>query len=428
LATSDKVSWLLSIRNLRRRKATKGTNITRKANSRLMQRALVAQRYMQIHGIDGWLVCDFRGSNDVMWQLLGARASTTRRAFLFLPRTGRPEALVHAVDRPQLDPLLCDDVTYYLSWRDMEDWLKGRCASRKTLALEYSPECAIPTMSIVDAGLVERIRSFGSELVSSADLYQSVLATWDDESLQSHLEAVEEVVASLTGALHLVRSRVEASVAVTEYDVQAYLMDQFDKRHLETDDPPIVAVNENSGNPHYEPNEHQHSRIERGDWLLIDLWARQPGPGNVFADITWVAYVGRDVPRRFQEIFAIVAGARDSVVQALKEAWAHGVVLAGWQLDDVARSYIEQRGFGQYFVHRTGHSIGPGENLHALGVNLDNLETHDSRQVLPKVGFSVEPGIYLPDFGVRTEIDVFMDPADGPRVTTPIQTTIDELL
>jgi Xaa-Pro aminopeptidase len=388
-----------------------------------------AQSYMQEHGIDAWLVYDFRGSNDVMWQLLDATASTTRRSFLLIPSRGSIQALVHLLDRSHFPAGPDVEAHYYASWGDLEEWLRQHIASLRTVALEYSPNCAIPTMSSVDAGMTELIASTGVQIASSADLFQHTVAVWDEAALESHLDASRQINEILHAAFELIRSRVSSGQRVSEYYVQQFILEEFARRNLETEHSPIVATNAHSGDPHYEPvsepqlTEH-NAVIRRDDWLLIDLWARHPGPANVFADITWVAYVGRQVPERYVRVFNSVTAARDAVVRRLEEAWAQGEALQGWQLDDVAREVIKGSGYGDTFIHRTGHSIGPGNTLQALGVNLDNFETHDTRTIERGVGFSVEPGVYLEEFGVRSEINVFVHPEKGPQVTTPAQESI----
>jgi Xaa-Pro dipeptidase len=392
-----------------------------------------AQSYMQEHGIDAWLVYDFRGSNDVMWQLLNTPASTTRRSILFIPSRGVPQALVQLLDRPHFPTNGNIEAHYYASWAELEAWLRERVGSLGTLALEYSPNCAIPTMSVVDAGMVELIASTGVRITSSADLFQRTVAVWDEQALESHLDASRQVNEILQAAFDLVRSQVSSDQRVSDYDVQRFILDEFARRNLETEHSPVVATNAHSSDPHYEPTPDPHpsaytqerlSMIREGDWLLIDLWARHPGPTNVFADITWVAYVGTQVPEPYVRVFATVTAARDAVVRRLEEAWAQGETLQGWQLDDVARELIRDAGYGDRFIHRTGHSIGPGSRLQALGVNLDNFETHDTRTIEGGVGFSVEPGVYLDEFGVRSEINVFIHPEKGPQVTTPAQESI----
>jgi Xaa-Pro aminopeptidase len=264
--------------------------------------------------------------------------------------------------------------------------------------------------------------------VSSAALFQETLAVWTPDGFASHQRAVDRVYDALRIALGQVRDSIESDLPVNEYQIQQVIMQNFAKWGLESEDEAIVAVNANSGDPHYEPSKDLWSPIRRDDWLLIDLWAREPGEENIFADVTWVACVGSEPRAEHQRAFAAVTEARDAVVDALDVAWRSGDFgYEGWQLDDVARDVLVRHGYSESVKHRTGHSIGPGRFLHALGVNLDNFETHDTRPVRPGVGFSVEPGVYLPGFGMRSEINVYVDPVSGPLVTTPAQRSIDLL-
>ncbi len=386
-----------------------------------------ARRSLASSGIDAWLVYDFRGNNDVFWQLFERRASTTRRAFLLIPSHGRPEALVHELDRAQFPSDGDLLVTQYHTWSELDDWLTRQLRPHMQVALEYSSNCAIPTLSILDAGTVELIRTRDVQVVSSADLFQSTLAVWDAQAFTNHQQASRQVFATLQAALAQVSEAAGAGRAIGEHDVQEFILEEFGRYELETEDRPIVAANQHSGDPHYEPTRESSCAIGDGDWLLIDLWARRPGPQNVYADITWVAYVGAEVPRRHQRVFEIVAAARDAVIERLRRAWERGEELMGWQLDDVARGVISRQGYGDRFRHRTGHSLGPGRHLHGLGVNLDNLETHDTRKIVPGVGFSVEPGVYLRDFGVRCEANVYIHPEQGPVVTTSLQSAVELL-
>lgn len=242
--------------------------------------------------------------------------------------------------------------------------------------------------------------------------------------MESHLRACTQVAAIKDAAFEYIRRAVREGRPLTEYDVQEAMVQDFLRRGLELEGRPIVGVNANSGNPHYEPTAEVHLPIRRGDWVLLDLWGRFAGDEGVFADITWVGFVGAEVPAKHTAVFEIVCLARDAVVERLQAAWKQGETLQGWQLDQVARQSIKAAGYEPYFVHRTGHSLGPGPSAHGLGVNLDDLETHDTRLVAPGVGFSVEPGIYLDEFGVRSEINVFMHPEKGPLVTTPTQRQI----
>ena len=382
-----------------------------------------AQAYMREQAIDAWLLYDFRNSNPVFWQLLGTREATSRRNFILVPQRGEPRLLAHGLDK-----LLFGGAPFametYTSWQEMGAWLRRALEAANRAAMEYSPGGAIPMHSWVDAGTVEQVRALGVEVVSSANLFQVAAASWSDAALASHRRACEAVLAVKDEAFAYITEKLRAGDAVDEYEVQQFIREQFSARGLVTDHGPIVAVNAHSGDPHFEPSADEHAPIRQGDWVLIDLWAKEPGPDGIFCDVTWVGYVGEDVPERHREVYEAVAGARDAVVERLEQAWQDGETLQGWQADQVARDHIAEAGYGDYFVHRTGHSMGPSPTPHALGVNLDNLETHDTREILPGVGFSVEPGIYLPEFGVRSEIDVYMDPDAGPTVTTAIQREI----
>lgn len=384
-----------------------------------------AQSRMQKDLIDAWVIYDFRGSNPVLWQVIGGKKSTTRRSFLVIPAGATPRLLAHTVDKEQFSEINVP-AEYYVSWEDMQRMIREMLRSCHKVAMEYSPNGSIPTMSWVDGGTLELIRSLGMEVISSADLFQSVAAAWSDDALKSHLEVTKIVNAIKDKTFAYIAQTIRSGASLTEYDAQEFIMREFERRHLETEDRPIVAVNANSGNPHYEPTAQMKSEIRRGDWVLIDLWARFPGEQNVFSDITWVGYMDGEVPIKYQAVFNIVREARDLVVEHLKEAWDRGANVEGWELDMIARNHIQRTGHGQHFLHRTGHNLGPGPSLHALGVNLDNLETHDTRRILVGSGFSVEPGIYLPDFGVRLEINVYVS-EKGPIVTTPVQNEIVKL-
>ena len=378
------------------------------------------QDYMQASRIDAWLVYDFRGSNPVFWQLLGERRNTTRRVFLIIPDRGAPQLIGSAVE-PEVLADFDLKLAHYASWTQMEGMLREQVGSLSRVAMEYSPGGALPIMSWVDGGTLDLVRGLGPEVVSSADISQVALAIWNVAALESHRDACREVAEVKDLAFEHIRYGLANHSMLTEYALQEFISYEFARRRLDEDHPAIVGVNANSGNPHYAPSAVDSAVIADGDWVLIDLWARHPGEQNVFGDITWVGYAGSRVPEPQMAVFSVVKEARDAVVACLREAWREGEVLQGWQLDRVAREIIDRRGYGEYYVHRTGHSLGPGPTVHALGVNLDDLETHDERQILPGTGFSVEPGIYLPEFGVRLEINMYVDPETGPEVTTPLQ-------
>jgi len=386
-----------------------------------------AQQYMRENGIDAWLLCDYRGNNQLFWQALGVARNPTRRAFLIVPRSGKPLLLTHIVDQ-----FFFHDITLpkriYKGWVEMREILCAALGDARKLALEYSVDGGVPTVSWVDAGTVELLRSWGHEIVTSADLFQVSAAAWDDFAIDSHKRACVLVAGVKDAAFDRVRSAIRAGRTISEYELQKFILGEFTRLGLETEGQPIVQVNGNSGTVHYEPTAQASAPIGVGDWLLIDIWARFPGERNVYSDIAWGAYAGREIPPRLQQVFDIVRGARDAALAAIRTAWECGEALEGWQVDDISRGVIAEAGYGDHFHHRTGHSMGPGRRLHALGVNLDNLETHDTRRLLPRTGFSIEPGIYLPEFGVRLEINVFIDPIAGPSVTTPIQDEIVRLV
>ncbi len=381
------------------------------------------QQFMLEQKIDGWLVYDFRGNNPILARLLPGKRWTTRRAVLFIPATGKPTLLAHGIDEHQFDGVTVPREKY-LSWKDLFEWLHTKLAGMQRVAMEYAPGATLPAVSIVDAGTVELVRALGVEVVSSANLIQACVACWSPEALEAHRTTSARVGQIKDDAFKLIRERHAASKGVTEYDVQQHIVAAFANAGLEATEAPIVGVNAHSGDPHYEPSASSPTPIRKGDWVLIDLWARAPGEQNIYSDITWVGFAGKEVPARHKEVFQIVRAARDASLQRAVDAWKIGERVQGWQLDDAARGVIINAGFEKYIRHRTGHSLSPGPMVHGIGMNLDNLETHDTREMLPGLGFTIEPGIYLPEFGVRLEIDVYVDPKKGPMVTSVLQDEI----
>jgi len=386
-----------------------------------------AQAFMAVDGIDAWLLHDYRGSNLLFWQVLGVQRAPTRRAMLIVPRDGPPTLLIHTVDQ-----FFFHDIDLpkriYRGWEEMHAILRERLSGVRRLAIEYSHEGSVPTVSFVDAGTVELLRSWGFEIVSSADLFQVSAAAWDDFAIESHKRACIVVADIKDAAFDRVRTAIRAGGSVTEYELQQFIVAEFERLGLETEGQPVIQANGHSGIVSYEPKPEGSAPIGAGDWLLIDFWARTPGERNVYSDIAWGAFAGTEIPPRLQHVFDVVCHARDGALAAIETAWREGRTLKGFEVDDIARGIIAAAGFRDNFHHRTGHSMGPGKRLHALGVNLDNLETHDTRAILPRTGFSIEPAIYLPEFGVRLEINVFLDPKAGPTVTTPIQDAIVSLV
>ena len=382
------------------------------------------QAFMRSRGIDAWLIHDFRGNNPVLAQVLPGKRWTTRRAVYLVPSTGEPVVLAHSIDAEQFKHSGVR-VDVYLRWQEYRAWLARAVEGRARVAMEYSAGCMLPVMSIVDAGTVELVRSLGCDVVTSADLVQVSVAVWTAEAVKKHAEASCKVAGIKDAAFGLIRERLAAGRPVTEHEVQQFILSRFQVEGLETADPPIVAVNEHAGDPHFEVSATAPATIKKGDWILMDLWARVPGDENIFSDITWCAYAGKEVPSKHREVYEAVRAARDAALEKAQRSWREKTPVQGWEVDEAAREQIVKAGYEKFIRHRTGHSLSPGPKVHGIGVNIDNTETHDTREILPGVGFTIEPGIYLPPsgggFGVRLEINVHVDPAKGPVVTSCLQ-------
>jgi Xaa-Pro aminopeptidase len=367
-------------------------------------------------GIDGWLLYDFRGLNVLARRVvgLGGEAMLSRRWFYFISAHGEPRKLVHRIEPHALDALPGSAQTY-LRWQELEAGVGALVRGGGRVAMEYVPRNANPYVSRVDAGTVELVRSFGVEVVPSGDLVQMFEAAWDDEQWAMHREAARHTRSAYDVAFAFIAERVRRGAPVRETDVQRRILEHFAEHRLVADHPPICAVGPHSGDPHYEPTAGADAPIRAGDFVLIDLWAKCDRPRAVYSDLTWTLFVGAEVPARYTEVFAVVAAARDAAIDRVRQAFADRTPLQGWQVDQAARDVIERAGHGAAFCHRTGHSIG--QETHGNGANMDNLETREERLVLPRTCFSVEPGIYLPEFGVRSEVNVFVDGAGGVHVT-----------
>lgn len=377
-----------------------------------------ARAFMQAEGLPGWLIYDYLGCNPILNRVAPASGHVTRPVFLFVPANRPPQLLTHHVDAGKFADAGIAAVVYR-SRASLESALRDMLQSVPQVAMEYSPRNGLPRVSRVDAGTVELIQSIGPAVVSSADLMQYATQRWNAAQLAGHRRAAACLGRIVNAAFARIGERLAQQP--TEFEIAEFIRQRFQQENLVTADGPIVSVNAHCSDPHYEPAAIGSSVIRPGDWVLIDLWAREDTPGSVYADITWTAYVGKQPPPRQQAIFDIVLGARDAALAFLQERYAQDEPIQGWQVDDVARSYIAAHGYGDYFTHRLGHSIY--HTVHGEGVNLDNFETHDTRRIIPGVGFSIEPGIYLPDFGVRSEIDAYMGDA-GPEATSPIQRDI----
>ena len=380
------------------------------------------QQALREDGLDGWLLYDFHGSNPIARRVAGLHDGaklTTRRWYYLVPASGEPRALVHGIERDSLAHLP-GERRIYAGRAELEAGLDSLMQGMRRIAMEYSPACAIPYVSRVDAGTVERLRSLGSEVVSSGDLVQRFEAVWDDEALASHRAASEHLYGIKDRAFGLIRDRV-AGGALTEYAVQQAMAEWFADAGLVTDCPPVVAAQESSGNPHYLPTAADHRPIRPGQVVLLDLWGKLDRPGAVYADITWVGFTGPDVPGKAAALFSAAREARDAAVALVTERVGAGRPVSGWEVDRAARSVIDAAGYGDRFMHRTGHSLG--EEVHGNGVHMDDYETRDERRLIAGTGFTIEPGIYLDDFGVRTEINVYVDRAEA-AVTGPRQREI----
>jgi Xaa-Pro aminopeptidase len=378
--------------------------------------------------LDAWLLYDFRGLNVLARRVVDMPANQmlSRRWFYLIPAKGEPQKLVHRIEPFALDHLP-GSKSIYLRWQDLEAGVGKLLAGSKRIAMEYVARNANPYVSRVDAGTIELVRSFGADIASSGDLIQQFEATWDDEQWAMHLEAAKHTRSAYDAAFEFIAERVCGKGSVHELEVQARILDHFKDHGLLADHAPIVAVGPHSGDPHYEPRPGLEATIRQGDFVLIDLWAKLDKPRAVYSDLTWTCFVGKEVPEKYTKIFGIVAQARDAAIERVKGAFARGETLQGWQVDKAARDVIDAAGYGEYFCHRTGHSIG--QETHGNGANMDGLETKEERRVLPRTCFSVEPGIYLPEFGVRSETNVFVDAKGGVHVTGgEVQTAIVPLL
>jgi Xaa-Pro aminopeptidase len=374
------------------------------------------QEAIRQFGLDGWLLYDFRGLNILARRVIGLPESQmlSRRWFYFIPSQGEARKLVHKIEPHALDSVP-GAAQIYLRWQELEAGVGTLVKGAKRIAMEYVPRNANPYVSRVDAGTIELVRSFGVEIIPSGDLIQLFEACWDDEQWEMHQEAARHTRSAFDVAFAFAAKRIRENGSVRETEVQRCIMDHFAAHHLVADHPPICAVGPHSGDPHYGPDAEHDAPIKAGDFLLIDLWAKLDRPRSVYSDLTRTGYVGKDIPRRYQEIFKIVAAARDAGIAKVQQAFAARQPLEGWEVDDATRAVIEKAGYGAAFCHRTGHSIG--QETHGNGANMDNLETHDRRRVLPRTCFSIEPGIYLPEFGIRSEVNVYVDKDSKVHVT-----------
>ncbi|HTQ58802.1 MAG TPA: M24 family metallopeptidase [Candidatus Solibacter sp.] len=375
--------------------------------------------------LDGWLFYDFRGRDPIAQGILklppGMR---TRRWYYFVPAKGTPRKLVHKIEAGSL-AALPGETLYYAGQSELKKNLGKLVGRGKKIAMQYSPKNAIPYVAMVDAGTIELVRSIGAKVVSSADLVQKYEACWSEAQLESHLAAGKVIDRVVREAFELAARNVREKKAFTEYDLQQWIRGEFEAAGIVADQGPDIAVGPHASDPHYGPTPETASTIREGDLLLLDVWGKTKAAGSVYYDITWVGYLGAKVPEKMAKIFGIVREARDKAIELIQTSVAKGKPLEGWQVDKAARTVIDKAGYGKYFFHRTGHNIG--QTVHGNGVNMDGLETHDVRHLIPKTCNSIEPGIYLPEFGIRSEVNMYIDEKEA-RVTGAVQEEILALL
>jgi Xaa-Pro dipeptidase len=380
------------------------------------------QRALRESGLNGWLFYDFRGSDPLAMRILklDPKRHTTRRWYYFIPATGAPRGLVHAIERYNLDALP-GEKRPYAGREQLASGLGSLLDGARRVAMEYSPANAIPYVSRVDAGTVEAVRALGAEVVSSGDLIQRFEAVWSDAAYATHLSASEKLYRVKDHAFALIRERIRSGTPTTEFEVQQRMVEWFAEEGLISNDPPNVSAQENAGNPHYNPTAEKSRAINPGELVLIDLWGKLPEPGAIFADIAWVGFTGETVPVNIATAFAAARAGRDAAIELVESATKASRELRGYEVDRACRAVLDRAGFGAQFIHRTGHSLG--RHVHGDGVHMDDYETHDDRRLIPGTGFTIEPGVYTDQFGVRTEINMFVSEHEA-RVSGPRQEAI----
>lgn len=366
------------------------------------------QKALQQSGWTGWLLYDFRQSNELACRFLEIPKNTllTRRFFYWIPQTGEPIKIVHRIESHVLDHLP-GKIAPYSSYEELKSCLEKILDRHATILMEFSPKNAIPTVSKVDGGTIDLIRSFGTTIESSANLLQKYTSVWTPEQFDLHLKAADALQETVENAWKFIAQAIKNGKEIDELTVQHFLLKELEKQDCISDDPPICAVNEHSANPHYSPSGRVSKSLKRGDFVLIDIWCKKNVPGAVYADITRVAVIGDSPTKRQQEIFEIVKAGRDAAIALIKQRLEKKQPIMGYEVDQACRTVITEAGYGSYFTHRTGHNIG--ERDHGDGANIDSFETKDERLLLPGTCFSIEPGIYLPgEFGVRLEDNVYL--------------------
>ena len=386
------------------------------------------QAALRGQGLDGWLLYDFRGTNAIALDVTGVGRQgghlASRRWFYLIPATGEPRKLVHAIESHALEHLP-GTTGRYAGREQLESGLRQLLTGQRRVAMEYSPGAAIPYVSRVDGGTIELVRDLGIEVASSGDLVQQFSAVWNEADVASHLAAADKLYRVKDRAFDELARRIRNNVSTTEYDIQQLMVSWFGEEGLVSDAPPVVAAENNAGDPHYLPTEGTTRPIHANELVLLDLWAKLEHAGAVFADITWVGYTGQQVPDRRAAAFTAVRDARDAAVDLVQQRTRAGEELRGFEVDRAASAVLRQAGYGPAILHRTGHSLGTA--VHGNGVNMDDYETHDDRRLLPGTGFTIEPGVYFSDFGVRSEINMIVRDRDAV-VTGPRQADILALL
>ena len=383
------------------------------------------QSDLRAAGLHGWLFYDFRGRDPIAQHILALPPGMrTRLWFYFVPAKGTPKKLVHKIETESL-AAVPGETLYYSAQEELRGNLKKLIGRAKKIAMQYSPKNEIPYVAMVDAGTIELVRSTGAKVVSSADLVQKHDAVWSPEQLESHLYAAKHVDSIVAEAFQLAARAVREGKPQTEHGLKEWILQQFAAAGLTTEEGPDIAVNAHASDPHYGPSADRPTPIKEGDLLLLDVWAKRNIPGSVYYDITWVGYLGAKPPEKIAKVFRAVRDARDKAVDLILSTIAKGKPLQGWQVDKAARSVIEKAGYGKYFFHRTGHNIGT--SVHGNGANMDGIETHDVRHLIPGTCTSIEPGIYLPEFGIRSEVNVYVGEKEA-RVTGAIQKELLALL
>ena len=372
------------------------------------------QQTLKAEGLDGWLLYDFHGSNPIAARLLGtANGSkmTTRRWFYLVPASGEPRGLVHAIERRTLDALPGEKVVY-AGRQQLDEGLTALLSGIKRVAMEYSRNCAIPYISRIDGGTLELVRGRGVEVESSGDLVQRFEAVWDGHALNTHRDASQALYRIKDRAFQQIATRLRDGEAMTEFAIQQQMAAWFEEEGLVSDSAPVVAAQENAGDPHYLPTARRTRQIGADELVLLDLWGKKrDDPQAVFADITWVGFTGRYVPFEMASAFEAIRQARDAAVALVQESARQGRDLRGWQVDRAAREVLQGAGFGERILHRTGHNLG--RDVHGNGVHMDDYESHDDRRLIPGTGFTIEPGLYFESFGVRTEINMYYGERDA---------------